>query len=785
MKRSVAAGTLYLLVLLLLLALSHAAITNASRTVSAPAPSTEPTPAVSDSGLVISELMASNKASVPLDGGFPDWVELYNPGEKVEALDGRSLRCGKKTMKLSGALAPGGYALLPCVELSLPKEGGELRLLDWNGAHIDSVLYEDAPTDQSLVRAEDGSLAVCRWPSPGQENSPAGYAAFQETLSGGELVLYEVMVYNDCYPDEDGEYRDWVELKNVSDRTLSLADYHLAEKRSEWGLASLPGFTLEPGETVLLYSEAEDGFPFRLSSLEETLFLYRDDGSLCDAVLLHDLPPGASMGRMDGRGGFFYFDEPSPGWVNTGGLRRTAARPAAAEPGGVFDGVESVRVALSGEGEIRYTLDGSLPTQASALYTEPLVFEHTAVLRAVCFAPDALPSRSLDLSYIVNEGHTLPVVSLIAEPYRLFDRYAGIYANPTEDWEIPASVVLFADERGFAPIECGLKIHGATSRVLQDKKTFKLNFRGHYGGELACDLFENGITEFDSILVRSGQESNISSQMRDILMHELAMQCSPSLPAQAHRYCVLYLNGEYWGLYALREAHSAAHYARHFGCDPESVTMSRGSWPDDPETRELRRILYAANDPEVYARICELLDVESVITWAIIESYSGNLDINPPNMRFYRSAEDGLLRYVLVDLDLGLFTFGDADLAMYTGYEYSNAIYELLKNESFRALYVQRLSEYLHGPLTDENFLALAHRLADELRPETARDCLRWGKVPAAWEHEVENFIYSSVDRPGGHDFFFAQSAAKPLHISPEEWSRLFADLGPSGSPAQ
>ena len=136
---------------------------------------------------------------------------------------------------------------------------------------------------------------------------------------------------------------------------------------------------------------------------------------------------------------------------------------------------------------------------------------------------------------------------------------------------------LFAEERGFAPIECGLKIHGTTSRTAQEKKTFKLHFRGRYGGTLACDLFENGITEFDSILVRAAQESDISTQMRDILMHELAMQCSPSLPTQAHRYCVLYLNGRYWGLYALREAHSPEHYARHYGYDPESVIMIQGA----------------------------------------------------------------------------------------------------------------------------------------------------------------------------------------------------------------
>ena len=250
MKKAFVSGMLLLLCL---------ALTACSAGTQEPAAETEtPEPIVSDSVLRISELMASNKASVPIDGRFPDWAELYNPGEETETLDGKLLRCGKKSMLLSGSLAPGCYALIPCEGMTLPREGAELRLLDWNGAPIDSVAYESAPEDQSLVRNDDGSLAVCRWPSPGQENSAAGYAAFQETLTGAELVIGEVMVFNDRFRGGDGAFHDWVELKNVSDKPLSLRDYHLSEKTSEWGLWPLPDLTLEPGGIAVLYSEVPD-----------------------------------------------------------------------------------------------------------------------------------------------------------------------------------------------------------------------------------------------------------------------------------------------------------------------------------------------------------------------------------------------------------------------------------------------------------------------------------------------------------------------------------------------
>ena len=764
------------LILLLSLALSLLLCACAAET---PAPPSAPE-AAPLYALTISELMAANKAAVCIDGDFPDWVELRNGGETAIPLGDCWLRCGKKYMPLPDeALAPGAYALIPCGQMHLPKEGAELALLNRDGVELDRVVYENAPTDESLVRAGN-ALSACRWPSPGEENGPAGYARWQDTLSGGELVIQEVMVYNDRYLPVGGETFDWVELKNVSDRALTLANYSLADSAAEIGRWPLPDRTLQPGELCTLLCGAEEGgVPFALASGGEELYLARTDGTLCDFVSLHDIPLGGSMGRMAGAGGFFYFAEPSPGGENSGGVRRVSARPEADTPGGVLEGVEQVRVTLSAPGEIRYTLDGSLPTREAALYTEPLVFEKTGVLRAVCFEDDALPGAPLDLSLFLNEGHALPVVSVIAAPEDLFSLKSGIYSNPEEDWEVPASAALFAQERGFDTIQCGLKMHGAKSRVNQAKKSFKLCFRARYEGELDCDLFENGITTYSSVLLRAAWESTISTQMRDILMHELGKACSDSLPTQDYRYCALYLNGEYWGLYALREAHSQEHYARHFGFDADSVVMSQGDWPSGEEAAELWEFLMA-NDlrrDEAYDWVRQRLDVESVIAWSIIQSYSGNIDMHSPNMRFYRSDEDGLIRYVLVDLDLGFFNFGEANLSLRTGNPYSTAIIRLMDNASFRALYLQRLSEYLHGPLSDENFLALAHRLAGESFSEVERDYRRWGKTPSEWQHEMDTYIYGSTAYPGGHAGMLAQSARSVFRMTDEEWEALFPDF--------
>ena len=738
--------------------------------------------------LLISELMPSNKACLALDdGSFPDWVELKNTGETTVSLSGCRLRCKGKEMSLAAlSLEPGDYALIALQELKLPKEGETLSLLSASGALIDSLRYEQAPTDQSLVREGD-ALVPCRWPTPGYENSKAGYEARQQRLSGAELVISEVMVYNEQYlPLEDGSCYDWVELKNSSDRALELSGYTLSDKGSERARGALPAGTLAPGACLVLLCGADPAaselpcLDFSLAADTEQLFLSRADGSLCDYVSLHDIPLGMSCGRMDGAGGFFYFAAPSPGADNADGCRRVSDKPTADRPGGVYEKVGGVSVTLSAPGPIYLAYDGSVPTEASERYSKPLRFTQTGVLRAVCVEEGCIPSEPLDLSFILNEGHSVPVVSVLSDPDGLFSVNEGIYSNPLEDWERPASITLFAEERGFEPMACSIKIHGATSRVNRLKKSFKVKFRSRYDGDLYCDLFENGVTVFSSLLLRAAQESSVSTEMRDVLMHELSQQCSSSLSTQAHRYCAFYLNGEYWGLYAIREAHSAEHFARHYGYDPEQVEMWKGSWPKNSATEKLYAYMLAndLSDDAVYAYVCRHLDIESVITWAIIQSYCSNTDAASPNMRFYYSAESDQMHYALVDLDLGFFDYGEADLPLKTGFLYSDLISLLLKNESFRALYLRRLSEYLHGPLSDEHFLATVEAVSAEIRDEIPRDYQRWLHNPVFWQKEIDTYLVGATENLAGRrDWLLAASARHVFKMEDAEWDALFGDI--------
>jgi hypothetical protein len=63
----------------------------------------------------------------------------------------------------------------------------------------------------------------------------------------------------------------------------------------------------------------------------------------------------------------------------------------------------------------------------------------------------------------------------------------------------------------------------------------------------------------------------------------------------------------------------------------------------------------------------------------------------------------------------------------------------LLDNESFQKLMAERMAELFSGPMSDENMIALVHKMADQIRSETFNEQERWGTWQEGWEMFVED----------------------------------------------
>ena len=582
-------------------------------------------------------------------------------------------------------------------------------------------------------------------------------------------------------------YSDWVELRNISSQPVELSEYYLTDKKQEKTLWALPQGTLAPGESVIYYCSGNEGFStllrthtnFSLSALGEGLFLYDSAGKPVDWVYLHDVPAEGTMGRAEGENGFYYYTTPTQGGENGPGARMIAAQPEASLPAGVYNDVQELTVELSGGTEIRYTTDGSTPTGESELYTQPILITGTTVIRAVNLVDGQLASDVLTLSYIVNENHTLPVVSLVTDEENLFGPQ-GIYSNHEtaweQDWEREVSLSFFEEDGGFT-IDCGAQIHGQTSRRASEKRSFKVSFRGRYDGPLEYDVFGDGqVTEFTSLLIRGSLEDNYTSYMRDELFADLAAQAT-DVPAQNYRYVVLYINGEYWGLYSIREHHTEDYFASHYGVDADTVDRQNGTYRRAGAWSDL--MAYAEyNDlsqPEAYAYMQSHLDIPEVIDWLILQCYSGNIDVYG-NVRFYSSPQWNGGRYVygLVDMDLTMmghntYTVGfDA-----TGQLHGIIPCALLRNETFRDAFLTRTAELLATALSEENVCRTVDKLAAIFQDEVARDLERWGQPADRFTYQVQNIKAYAAVRVGE----MVSAARTFFGLSEEQMETYFADL--------
>ncbi|MDO4572485.1 MAG: lamin tail domain-containing protein, partial [Clostridia bacterium] len=617
----------------------------------------------------VTEVMPSNRGTLADgDGDFSDWIELTNfSGEAVDlagwSLSDRVSATGRWTLP-SRVLEP-GESLLVFASGKDRAEAGELHasfllsrlgetvyLYSPMGMVISSLSWSELAADQSACLGADGEVYVSDQPTPGYSNDGEGFARFAANVAAaGPLVISEVMTGNgSLLRQADGQYYDWVELENVSGERLLLSEYYLSDDADERLMCRLPEAWLEPGErTVLLCSEAAaasepDSFlALSLSAAGDSLLLSDAAGRLVDHAALNGLTLEGSYGRMAGEGGFFYFENPTPGEANHSGFRAVSGMPAALTPAGLYE-AGSLSVALEGAGEIFYTTDGSLPTSASTPYTGPITVTENTVIRAVCREAGKAASRVLTASYFLNSPHSLPVVSVSTDWDNIFGEDGLLDGDNRYDRELEryAHVEFFDGEESFS-LDCGIKLHGGVSRERSAgaKHSFKLVFRARYGeSPLEFPLFEEGnVNSFYSLLLRSGEDSS-RAMIRDELLSDIAARETEGLLTMRARYCVLYINGEYRGLYALKEAFSSGYYAAHYGVSRESVEMHRPDVEESADYLALRKFV-SDNDMTVeenYRYVAERIDLVSMADWCIYEAYMANSDISV-NVRFYRSAE--------------------------------------------------------------------------------------------------------------------------------------------------
>jgi len=388
-------------------------------------------------------------------------------------------------------------------------------------------------------------------------------------------------------------------------------------------------------------------------------------------------------------------------------------------------------------------------------------------------------------------GQKLAVMSITADYGDLFDPQKGIYvkgdifdkafeeyrgdidgetarkldANYKQkgrEWERSCHMELMEwDTEGAETIlsqDCGVRVQGNYSRS-DLQKGLRLYARKSYGGnnfnyaifgDSVKDSSGKTLDKFKTLVLRAGGNCAFTAKFNDTYWQDVSkeMDCS----TKAGRPCVVYLNGEYWGLYILEEDYSNDYFEDRYGVDKSSVIVYKG----DAEALKLGYKLDEGDLPEGetnesyyfeelleffkehkdlsddadFEEFSKLVDTESARDYFLAEVWINNKwDWPGKNWSMWKTAspanaseyDDGRWRFMFYDMefggvsgesdaytntvrednykDLGLLDFGTNNPAVLT-YAY------LMTNQGFREDYNSRLLELSSGAYKKETLIS-------------------------------------------------------------------------------
>ncbi len=722
------------------------------------------------SPLTVSEVSLS-ASGVPYGGQISDFVEITNRSDESVSTKDWYLSDGADPYAYplpEQMLKPGECLVIPCdaSDAGFGLAPGEMALLmgpDYRYAPSAVCLEPEIGKTIQLYPGQGQQPWLVEEPTLGYSNTEAGRKSYLAALGNEALRISEVMVRNESYlPGPYGNCCSWIELYNSGPQRIDLKDYSLCLLDKGWEQYPMPELVLDPGQyTVILVDNSgqatRKGYPVISAELSGYGVYLSRAGKISDYAILPDMLPDISFGAEKESGCMAVLSRPTPGSANAAAAAPSGAASALTAPG-AYDGVEYLDVILQGPGEIYYTTNCTVPDRNSTPYTGPVRITKTTVFRVVCYEPGKDASQVVDLSYFLNENDDLTVVSLVTEPDNLFSSSTGIYvmgnrAQPTspytganfwQDWERSATVTLIEPDGtvGFTQ-GCGIKIFGAYSRM-NEKKSFACMFRARYGsGRLVYPVFgEDSLPYYESLVLRAGGQDIYHARMRDELITSLAGE-HLGLPVQDYRPVALYLNGQFWGVYYIREKLSDQYVAGHYNMDAEDVLMSQVSRTGLREYVEVTRYANSHDlaQQEHFDYIASRVDIQNYTDYMIAQMWINNRDSS--NVKFFLN-DEGKWTWALFDTDMSFSGATTNTIREHLNTPGNDSIcrtllLRLLRNEAYREYFLERAAWQVNNLWTEENINRRIDEIYSQIELGMQKDTQRWGKSYEYWQSAVEN----------------------------------------------
>ncbi|MFN8287802.1 MAG: CotH kinase family protein [Chitinophagales bacterium] len=593
-----------------------------------------------------------------------------------------------------------------------------------------------------------------------------------------------------------GNYYDWVELYNENSSVANLAGLYLSDNPNnllKWPIpstATIPanGFLLFfcSGLDGLIIGKYHTNFKLEQSDTAEMLLLSDAGGTILDSVTVYPCRADNSRGRkINGDSTWAVFQTPTPNLNNSlqpsyiNYVPKVEFNLAA----GFYSGTKYVGLSCAQNNvTIRYTTNGTVPGTTSTLYSGPIAVTATTVIRARAFdnTNQYAASFTETNTYFINETHSLPVISATSGNFNNLFSTGGFKINGNIEFFSTSGTRIF-------------KIGGEFNRHGNDswaypQKGIDFNVEDEYGegDNIECQLFYTSPRDkFKWMILKAAGSDNFpgnsashpATHIRDAYVQTFAEKMNLNVDVRRCDHALLFINGQYWGLYEYREKVDADYFKYYYNQGEKWVdeleywgglTVNYGS---DTAWDNLYTYIGANNmsNAAAYQYVAERLDTMSLIDNFILNSYAVNSDWMNWNMAWWRGRKGPdpvKWRYWLWDED-NTFNLGqnytgwpygtgmnsypcDLDLAGYNDYNIGPdeghivMLNKLRTNPQFEHTFTERYKYLVTNVLTCPVMLAHLDSMVARIQPEMQRQCTRWSGSYSTWLANI-NFMRNQI----------------------------------------
>ena len=615
-----------------------------------------------------------------------------------------------------------------------------------------------------------------------------------------QVVINEYSASNYNYiTDNFSQFEDWIELYNTSDSFVDLEGYYLSDRKDNPTKWKFPSSVIIPpksyrvvwasGRDVISGNHIHTNFKLTQTREKEDIVFSDPTGNILDIQLM-DKPSqvNQSWARVsDGADDWGIIVFPTFGAENLNVRPGYIAKPSISPAAGFYEG-ESIEITITHpdpNASIYYTLNGIEPDDNSTQYKGPFRIEGNVVLQAIAYSNNnVFPKSFINFrTYFVGTKHTMKVISMSGEDLpRLMagagGGFQGLGNEPTGNFEL-------FDEKGERVSDATgvYNKHGNDSWSYSQRGVdFVTHDQFGYDYAVKHNIFKNTDRDkFQRLILKAAANDNYpfeegGAHIRDAYIHELSHRADLEMDERTYEPCVIYMNGEYWGVYEIREKvddHDFTDYYYDQGeFDIDFIKTWGGTWEEygsSDEWYELLVFIESNNmaNPEKYAYVEERLDINSMIDYIILHAHNVSTDWLNWNTAWWRGRNPAggaqKWRYILWDEDA---TFGhyinytempsnsfdatpcDIENPMIDDPERHLQLFsDLYKNPNFKAQYINRYADLNNTFFSCDYMVPLLDEMINRLRPEMPLHFARWGGEVSEWQNNISQLRNFITDR--------------------------------------